>query len=147
MIIKKNRPLANVHQERPASCNWSSRGSGLLQMIIWRDQPFANDLPDDLASCKWSFGGSGILQAPCKWSSVTLVTLVTFARILRAHELKEGLVGFLTALKTEFWCDDQVINQVILQTNIISIHLTSCFSNYTENESWEISWIGKLWLD
>ena len=27
-------------------------------------------------------------------------------------------MGFLTALKTEFWCDDQVINQVILQTNM-----------------------------
>ena len=41
---------------------------------------------------------------------------------------KRTLWVFLTALKTKFWCDDQIIDQLILQINIISIHLASCFS-------------------
>ena len=69
-----------------ASCEWSSRGSGPLQIIIQRIWPLANDHPEDLASCKWSYRGSGLLQmiirkiwplkndhpedlASCKWSS------------------------------------------------------------------------------
>ena len=52
MIIRGARPHATDHPEDPASCKWSSGGSGR----------FANDLPDDLASRKWSFGGSCLLQ-------------------------------------------------------------------------------------
>ena len=44
-----------------ANC-WSSRGTGLLQMIIWRDRPLANDHPEGPAYCKWSSGGAKLLQ-------------------------------------------------------------------------------------
>ena len=62
MIIWRILSLANNHQEDLASCKWSFRGSGHLQMIIWRDRPLANDHPEDLASCKWSSGGTCLLQ-------------------------------------------------------------------------------------
>ena len=62
MIIKRIWPLENDHPDDPATCNWSSRGSGLLQMIIRRIWPLANDHPEDLASYKWSYGGTGLLQ-------------------------------------------------------------------------------------
>ena len=44
--------VTNDHLGNPASCNLSSGGTGLLQMVIWRDQPLANDHPEDMASCK-----------------------------------------------------------------------------------------------
>ena len=86
MIIWRDRPLANDHPEDPASCKWSSRGSGLLQMIIRMIRPLANDHPEDIATCKWPSQGTGHLQmiiqriwplandhledlASCKWSS------------------------------------------------------------------------------
>ena len=86
MIICMIRPPANDHMEDPASCKWSSRGTGLLQTIIWRDQPPANDHLEDPPSCKWSSENSCHLQmiirrnrpfandhpedpAICKWSS------------------------------------------------------------------------------
>ena len=72
MIIRRVWPLVNDHLEGlafckfssvwTASCKWSSRGAGLLQMIIWRIQPLANDHPEDPPSCKWSSGGTGHLQ-------------------------------------------------------------------------------------
>ena len=62
MIIQRIRPLANDHPEDPASCKWSSWGSGPFQMIIQRIWPLANDHPENLASFKWSFRGSGLLQ-------------------------------------------------------------------------------------
>ena len=34
MIIRRDQPLTNDNPEEPASCKWSSRGTGLLQMII-----------------------------------------------------------------------------------------------------------------
>ena len=43
MIIWRIWPLANDPPDDPASCKWSSGGSGLLEMIIRRDQPLAND--------------------------------------------------------------------------------------------------------
>ena len=86
MIIWRIQSLSNDHPEDPASCKWSSGGSGLLQMIIRRTQPLANDHLEDPTTCKWSSGGSGLLQmiiqrirplandhredpASCKWSS------------------------------------------------------------------------------
>ena len=54
--------VANNYLKDLASCNWSSGGSGLLQMIIQRIPPLTNDYPEDPASCKWSSGGSGLLQ-------------------------------------------------------------------------------------
>ena len=62
MIIRSGQSLANDHSEWPASCKWSTRGAGLLQMIIWRGRPLANDHPEGPASCKWSSGGTGLLQ-------------------------------------------------------------------------------------
>ena len=62
MIIWRIRPLANDRLDDSAICEWSSRRSGLLQMIIRRIWPLANDHPEDLASCKWSSGGTGLLQ-------------------------------------------------------------------------------------
>ena len=62
MIIWRIRPLANDHPEDPASCKWSSGGSGLLQMIIQQIQPLANDHMEVQATCKWSSGGSDHLQ-------------------------------------------------------------------------------------
>ena len=52
MIIQRVRPLANDHPEDLASCRWSSRGAGLLQMIIQMIRPLANDHPEGPASCK-----------------------------------------------------------------------------------------------
>ena len=37
--------VINEHLEGPASCKWSSWGTGLSQMIIWINQPPANDHP------------------------------------------------------------------------------------------------------
>ena len=85
-IIRMDRPLANDHEDVPASCKWSSGWIGLLQMIIRMDWPLANDHQVGLAFCKWSSGWSSLFQkiirmdrplannyhdrhAPCKWSS------------------------------------------------------------------------------
>ena len=57
----------NHNPEDPAFCKLSSGGTGHLQMISQMILPLANDHLEG-----W---------APCKWSSVTLVTLVTFTRI------------------------------------------------------------------
>ena len=62
MINRRNRPLANDHPKGLASCNWSYRGSSLLQMIIWRIQPLANNHLEGQATCKWSSRRSGLLQ-------------------------------------------------------------------------------------
>ena len=79
-------PLAIDHPEDLATCKWSSRGTGHLQMIIWRIWPLPNDHLEDPASCKWSSRWSRRLQmiirriqpfakdrledpASCKWSS------------------------------------------------------------------------------
>ena len=62
MIIWIDRPLANDHLDWPASCKWSSRWTGLLQMIIQIDRPLANDHSDGPASLKWSFGWTSLLQ-------------------------------------------------------------------------------------
>ena len=72
MIIWRIWPLVNDQPEDPATCKWSSWGTGnlqmiiqrirLLQMIIWRIQPLANDQLEDPATCKWSSGGTGHLQ-------------------------------------------------------------------------------------
>ena len=55
-------PFYNCQNDEPASCKWSSRGAGLLQMMIRRDRPSANGHPEGPASCKWSFGEAGLLQ-------------------------------------------------------------------------------------
>ena len=64
MIILRIRPLANDHPEDPASCKWSSGGSGLLQMIsagtgllqmIICHPRHPNHLSQDLDSTSWSF--------------------------------------------------------------------------------------------
>ena len=57
-LFSNLRKGSKDHLKRPASCKWSSEGTGLLQMIIWRGWPFANDHPDVPAFCKWSFGGT-----------------------------------------------------------------------------------------
>ena len=62
MIVRMDRPLANDHQDGPASCKWSSGWTDLLQMIIRMDRPFANDHPDWPASCKWSSWWTILLQ-------------------------------------------------------------------------------------
>ena len=49
MVIQRGRPVANDDLEGPASCKWSSRGAGLLQMMIWRDRSLANDYPEAAA--------------------------------------------------------------------------------------------------
>ena len=59
---RKNRPLANDHQERPAPCKWLFGGSGLLQMIIMQIWPLANDHLEGPSSCKWSSRRYGLLQ-------------------------------------------------------------------------------------
>ena len=97
MIFRMNQPLAlaNDHQDGPASCKWSSEGTGLLHLIIQRIWLFANEHLEGLASCKWSSGGTGLLQliiqriwtlandhsedlAHCKWSSggTTLLQMI-----------------------------------------------------------------------
>ena len=62
MITRRDLPLANCHPDEPAFCKWSSRWTGLLQMIIWMDRPLANDYPEGLASCKWLFRWTCLLQ-------------------------------------------------------------------------------------
>ena len=62
MTIQRIRPIANDRPKDQASCKWSSRGFGLLQMIIQRISPFANDHTEDLATCIWSCRGPGLLQ-------------------------------------------------------------------------------------
>ena len=44
--------VANDRLEDAASCNISSGGSGLLQMVIWKNQPLENDHLDSVATCK-----------------------------------------------------------------------------------------------
>ena len=86
MIIRRDRPLANDHQNGPFFCKWSFEGTGLLQKIIRRDTPLTNDHLKGPASCIWSSEGTILLQmiiqrdrplandhpegpASCKWSS------------------------------------------------------------------------------
>ena len=45
MIIQRIRPLANDHPEDPATCKWSSGGTGLLQMITRHDMSPKSPLP------------------------------------------------------------------------------------------------------
>ena len=90
-IIRRCRPVAIDHQKGPASCKWSSRSTGLLQMIIqrgpkkiqavlfhihnwsskstcllqmiiWNNRPLANDHPEGPSSYKSSSGWIGLLQ-------------------------------------------------------------------------------------
>ena len=75
--VQTIRPFANDLLEVQASCNWSSGGTGLLQLIFRRIRPLTNDHPEDPAFSKWSSGGSGLLQI----SSVHPLNLVTSARI------------------------------------------------------------------
>ena len=46
--------LQMIIKKKQASCIWSSRKTGLLQMIIEKDRPLANDHQEKQASCKWS---------------------------------------------------------------------------------------------
>jgi len=61
-LCSKLRKGSKDHPKGPASCKWSSEGTGLLQMIIRRDRPLANDHPEGLTICKWSSGCAGLLQ-------------------------------------------------------------------------------------
>ena len=62
MIIRMDLPFANDHPDGPASCNWSSGWTGLLQIIIGMDRPLANDHSDWPAFCKWSYAWISLLQ-------------------------------------------------------------------------------------
>ena len=88
-IIRMDRPLANDHQDEPASCKWSWGCTGILQIIIRMDWPLANNHQDGPASCKWSYGWTSLLQmisldgqAFCKWSSGYTGILQMIIRIL-----------------------------------------------------------------
>ena len=54
MIIWRDKPVAKDHPGDPASCKWSSGGTGLLQMII-RHPSHHNHLSQDLDSISRTF--------------------------------------------------------------------------------------------
>ena len=88
MIIQRIRPLANDHPEDLATCKWSLRGSGLLQMIIQRIWPLANDHLKDPAFCKWSSGGAGLLQM-IVLASLTIFPNKIWTLIIKIKPAKE----------------------------------------------------------
>ena len=71
MIVRKDRPLANNQPERLASCKWSSRGTGLLQMIIQRIWPLANDHPT-MPMTQLTFPGKFEKLKSWHWGLVTV---------------------------------------------------------------------------
>ena len=103
MIIRIDWPLANDHPDGPASCKWSSRSTGLLQMLSQIDLPLANDHPEGRASCKWSSGGTSLLQRALSinnplfcnigYQSNQKIFPTEWFNLLRVVEFNEQLIG------------------------------------------------------
>ena len=118
MIIWRIQYLANDHLEDPASCKWSSGGSGHLQIIIWWDRPLAmiiqriwplaHDHPEDLASCKWSSGGTGLLQMIIRHRYFGLCRKKNFFFVRRTDRFFNGIFSKSFKAAASSWVSRQV---------------------------------------